>query len=116
MFVRDIWHVLPNGQHPFHWNGILPFASAQSANRRLILSPLCVRRMLSAMVGLMSIVTNLEQTLVRSPCGIELVTTSCSSGSSEIFVRFVSASKPRCEDSRLRALRRGMRDGAYHEI
>jgi hypothetical protein len=48
--------------------------SAQSPNKRLILSPLCVLRMLSAMVGLMSNVTSFAQPLACWVCGIVFVT------------------------------------------
>ncbi len=48
--------------------------SVQSPKSKLILSPLCVRRMLSEMVGLTSIVTNFEQLSRCDVCGIVFVT------------------------------------------
>ena len=49
-----------------------PIVCGQSPNSRLILSPLWVLRMLSAIVGLVSIWTSLEQSCLD--CEIELVT------------------------------------------
>ena len=49
-----------------------PIVCGQSPNSRLILSPLWVLRMLSAIVGLVSIWTSLEQSCLD--CEIEFVT------------------------------------------
>ena len=54
--------------------------SAHSPNRRLMLSPLWVLRILSAMVGLMSMTTILEHFSLRSVCGMVLVTCEQTSG------------------------------------
>lgn len=56
-------------------NPFIPAAAfAQSPNSKLIDSPLCVRRMLSAIVGLMSSVTSFAQRSWCSCCGIVFVT------------------------------------------
>ena len=53
--------------------GTLP-GSPHSPNSRLMLSPLCILRMLSAIVGLMSMATSFGQSALCCSCGTVLVT------------------------------------------
>ena len=71
--------------YAFVYNTSTPDVSAHSPNSRLMLSPLCVRRMLSAIVGLTSIVTSFLHSASCCVCGMVFVT--CKRGPGEHAVR-----------------------------
>jgi hypothetical protein len=59
-----------------------------------MLSPLCVRRIDSAIVGETSMTASFAHPDACAPCGTVFVTTRRVIGSSLIFARFVSDSRP----------------------